>query len=277
MRFDQWATHSFFYPWAQLGSSWTGFSIPILMYHAITDDPETPRHPYFSVNTPPAVFDVHMHILKQSGYQSISLNAANQFLHHSSQKPSNKYVVITFDDGFLDFYTAAVPILRKYHFTAEVFLPTQFMNGHFQNRACLHWDDIRALRREGFFFGSHTVSHPELVHLDRTALLTEWRDSKKKIEDELSETVSTFAYPFAFPEAQKDFVAQLEDVLIECGYAVGATTAIGRARRTHNPLFLRRLPMNGFDDRTLFQAKLAGGYDWVGKIQYISKKLRRNV
>ena len=76
-----------------------------------------------------------------------------------------RLAVITFDDGFRDFLTAAWPSLSEFGFTATVFLPTGSIAGQratFQDRECLTWDEVRTLRREGITFGSHTVSHPSL-------------------------------------------------------------------------------------------------------------------
>ncbi|MCD4812025.1 polysaccharide deacetylase family protein [bacterium] len=89
-----------------------------------------------------------------------------------------RYAVLTFDDGFRDFYTYAYPILKKYSFTATVFLPTGFIgNGQsiFNGKEHLRWDEVREIRFNGIEFGSHTVSHPKLRNLKR-----------KNVENELS-------------------------------------------------------------------------------------------
>ena len=75
-------------------------------------------------------------------------------------------VVITFDDGFRDFYTAAFPVMQEHQFTATVFLPTAFIGEDrrsFKGAECLTWEEVRRLRRAGVQFGSHTVNHPRLV------------------------------------------------------------------------------------------------------------------
>ena len=92
--------------------------IPILMYHSISDEKEK-SHSYYHVNTSPAVFDAHMRYLYENNYSVINLQDLEKSF---GTRDSSKYVVITFDDGFYDFFTNAFPILNKYNFSATVFL-----------------------------------------------------------------------------------------------------------------------------------------------------------
>ena len=96
--------------------------------------------------------------------------------------------------------------------------------------------------------------------------------SKSTIEDRLGCAVDSFAYPYAFPQADTDFKKILRDSLRLAGYQNGVCTIVGRANRSSEPLSLERLPVNSCDDAALFQAKLDGAYDWIGKSQYLAKK-----
>ncbi len=58
---------------------------------------------------------------------------------------------------------------------------------------------------------------------------------------------------------------------VTAGYQNGVCTIVGRAKRSSEPLFMERLPVNSCDDAALFAAKLAGAYDWIATSQYISK------
>jgi hypothetical protein len=97
--------------------------------------------------------------------------------------------------------------------------------------------------------------------------------SKKAIEDQLGTAVRSFCYPFAFPEADRDFRRQVKDSLIRNGYENGVTTILGLAQPGCDPFFLPRLPVNTWDDPRFFQAKLEGAYDWLHGAQYFSKRL----
>jgi peptidoglycan/xylan/chitin deacetylase (PgdA/CDA1 family) len=125
-------------------------------------------------------------------------------------------------------------------------------------------------------FGSHTVNHPKLVELGWTEIERELRDSKVQLEQQLGEGITTFAYPYAFPQEEADFARELRRRLLEIGYCCCASTEIGRVRAGDDPFRLKRLPANSRDDRGLFRAKLEGGYDWLGWPQAAMKKFKPN-
>ena len=106
------------------------------------------------------------------------------------------------------------------------------------------------------------------------AITREIGDSRFRIEDELREPIQTFAYPFAFPREDQRFVNRLRQELTALRFSAAVTTAIGRAKPGHDPLSLRRLPVNDCDDRRLFMAKLRGGYDWLGGLQYLARSAK---
>ena len=329
MRPDRFITLNLVHPWRRvfralnpqsstLNPKW---SVPILMYHSVSDDPEPGVSPYYRVNTSPSVFRQHMQFLAGHGYQTISLNQLVSMLtigqqDHRTTGPQDqgttrprgpisafqlssfsafpkKPVVLTFDDGFRNFYTEAFPTLQEFGFTAAMFLPTAFigdtrrqfrlpgttlsaLNSQLSTRLkeCLIWPEIRELRKSGIEFGSHTVSHAKLVELDWPDIKAELSASKSEIERHLGELVTTFCCPFAFPSADRDFIHRFTELLSDTGYRSCATTELGRVRTGDDPFRLRRLPANSLDDPALFQAKLDGAYDWLGRPQGWAKRLK---
>ena len=189
---------------------------------------------------------------------------------------SGKCAVITFDDGYSNFYQHAFPILTATTSRDGVSTHSVHRNptGTVQGEDCLTWNEVRELRKHGVSFGSHTVTHPQLTSLDASGVRSEIVRSKQVLEDNLGEAVDCFAYPYAFPEQNVSFVRMLRDTLVEAGYHHGVSTRIGTARRQEDRYFLRRLPVNALDDIPLFDAKLRGGYDWLSKLQYASKFIR---
>jgi len=189
------------------------------------------------------------------------------------------YVVITFDDGFRDFYTEAFPILQKYVFNATMFLPTAFIDNKrlkFKGKECLSWEEVRELHSKGITFGSHTVNHPKLTLLKKDDIKFEITRSKEKIEHEIGEPIKSFSYPYAFPETDNAFAKYLRSIIEAGGYENGVTTRIGTATKGDDIFFLKRIPVNTFDDIALFKAKLEGGYDWLHKFQYFVKSIKRS-
>jgi len=252
--------------------------VPILMYHSVSSEPETETHPYFWVNTSPEMFDAQMRFLKENNYQVITLERAIEIIYGQAVKDDHsKYVVITFDDGFRDFYINAFPILQKYGFTATVFLPTKYITDHskkMDGKVHLSWDEVAELSRQGITFGSHTVSHPQLRDLDKDAIKYEIEYSKQVMESKMGASIDSFSYPFAFPEEDKELTNYLTTTLADCGYKFGVSTRIGRTSAKDPIFFLKRLPVNSRDDLAFFKAKLEGGYDWLYWVQLASKIIR---
>jgi len=188
-----------------------------------------------------------------------------------------KPVVLTFDDGFRDFYTAAGPVLKQYDFTATVFLPTAYITekgATFKGIRCLTWSEVRELNQAGFSFGSHTVTHPELYSLDRQAIEQEMKASKETIENNLGEPIKSFSYPYAFPEHDRNFSGFIHETLAAGCYSIGVSTRLGTATAKDNLFALKRIPVNDQDDLKLLQAKLSGDYDWLYWPQAAKKSLK---
>jgi peptidoglycan/xylan/chitin deacetylase (PgdA/CDA1 family) len=217
-----------------------------------------------------------MKYLREEGYKSCTLEQAVGQLH-GDRPTAEKLVVITFDDGFRDFYCQAFPALIRFGFTATMFLPTSYIGeaaASFKGKDCLTWAEIRELRKVGISFGSHTVTHPQLRHLGVQAMNDEIINSKMTIEHNLGCVADSFAYPYAFPQTDADFKRRFRALLQEAGYRNGVCTTVGSPTRESDVLFLERLPMNDCDDTALFDAKLKRAYNWVSKSQYVAKALK---
>jgi peptidoglycan/xylan/chitin deacetylase (PgdA/CDA1 family) len=252
-------------------------TLTILMYHSISDAREDHLPPYYRTGTHPLVFALHMAWLREHKIRGVSLRDGLENTSPASFSGEKK-VVLTFDDGFADFMTAAYPILLEHGFGATVFLATAFIGNqprHFNTRECLTWNHIRELHRGGIEFGSHTVNHPQLHGLDRTRIRAELHSSKVMIEQEIGSTVFSFSYPYAFPSGDPSFARDLGIMLGEADYGSEVTTEVGRNHPGFNPYRLKRLPMNSCDDNALFAAKLEGAYDWFGHAQGVSKRCRQ--
>jgi peptidoglycan/xylan/chitin deacetylase (PgdA/CDA1 family) len=275
-RLDRLATLYVFGPFSKRATP----RIPVLMYHSITDDSQDRRHPYYHTTTTVRAFDEQIRFLHDNQYNVIGLGDAVKLLDSKKRWDAGKYVVITFDDGYEDFYTNAFPILSKYRATATMFLPTQFIGDTpqtFKGIECLTWSRVREMMDQGITFGSHTVTHRCLDGLGANELDYELKLSKETIEQKTGKAVESFAYPFAFPEADRQFTRQLKDTLLQNGYEQGVSTIIGTATPSTDRLLLKRLPVNTWDDARLFRAKLDGAYDWLHSVQYATKLLGKGM
>lgn len=101
------------------------------------------------------------------------------------------------------------------------------------------WDQIRELCSRGHTIGSHTVTHPNLAHVDENIVFKELLESKLFIENELKTKITHFSYPVPIldPHWNKDTVRITEQV----GYRTAVTCSPGIVRKGDNPLFLKRI------------------------------------
>jgi len=288
MRVDRFLTLYFFGPLIRATQRNMGLRIPVLMYHSISDTRENGVHPYYQINTAPKIFEEQMLFLCENDYSVISLSEAVDLLSHDNSitkpttqpfnhtTPQRKPVVLTFDDGYRDFYTYAFPVLKKHGFTATVFLPTAFIDKTgpgLKGKEHLSWSEIREMQAEGITFGSHTVNHFQLTKLSKNEIKHEVTMSKEIIEAMTGNLVESFSYPYAFPENNKGFILDLKTLIEATGYLNGVTTILGTAGILDDKFLLKRIPVNSFDDSYFFEAKLKGHYNWIHGIQLLKKFL----
>jgi peptidoglycan/xylan/chitin deacetylase (PgdA/CDA1 family) len=265
-----------FRPLMEMNVVSTRRALPILMYHSISDDAEPNHSPYYKTTTRPALFAQHLRWLNDAGFRSVGLDDGIRIAQQGNGA-QEKAVVITFDDGFRDFYDSAFPALTAQGHTATVFLPTAFIGESrqtFKGRECLTWKEVRELRARGIQFGSHSVNHPVLYETPWGEIENQLAFSKTKLEQELGEKVASFAYPYAFPQQDQRFADTFKQLLRQQDYRYSVTTMIGRVQSGDDLFSLKRLPVNDCDDRPLLLAKLSGAYDWLAYPQSWFKSAR---
>jgi len=247
------------------------------MYHSISSKNQNHVHPYFKTNTEPGVFLKQMSYLKRNDYRVIGVDEALKVMH--SGKPLvNKYVVITFDDGYQDVLINALPILKEFDFTATVYLPTHFIGEgglFFNDNRCLNWQEVNELHLNNIDIGSHTVTHPKLISLTPQEVEIELTHSKASIEDRLGKSCDSFSYPYAFPEENREFVIYLKQILVHSGYHNSVTTIVGTIGKNADPYLIKRIPVNSDDDEQFFKTKLEGAYNWIHKPQVLFKYAKK--
>jgi peptidoglycan/xylan/chitin deacetylase (PgdA/CDA1 family) len=277
-RIDRLATLYVCHPLAKLSGWSEKYCVPVLTYHSISENLFGKVHPYYHINTPVSIFSLQMRWLRQAGYRTISLSELmNGF---EDAQDLSKTVVLTFDDGYQDFYTDAFPILKQCGFTATVFLATDRIRDEsvrVEGADYLTWSEVRELQTEGMTFGSHSVTHADLRSLGPEQIDYELGYSKESIEQRIGAQVESFSYPFALPEEDGDFIRYLADTLENMGYTNGVCSAIGRAKPKDTRFFLPRLSINSWDDLELLKAKVEGGYDWLHWPQWFYKFAHHNV
>jgi peptidoglycan/xylan/chitin deacetylase (PgdA/CDA1 family) len=248
----------------------------ILMYHAVADEDSSGmgRHPYYNTAVSPKRFEQHLAVLSEGPYEVVSLRQA--LADRPTGAGDRKRVVITFDDAFLSVVDVAFPLLRRFGFTATVYIPTAFIDSGrrlLPQRPHMSWADARRLAEAGITLGSHTVTHRNLRSMTLDEIDGELKQSRREINRRAGVDVVDFSCPFSFPEEDGKLVAGLVSRLADNGYRSAVTTRIGLADLEDDAFTLRRLPTNDGDDDKFFRAKLDGAYDWMATLQQVKKIL----
>ena len=209
--------------------------IPILMYHAIhVMDPSEAANAGLIVD--PTTFESHLQALKEAGYYTLTPDEAYKALTESVLPENKKVVWLTFDDSLKDFYTNAFPLLQKYQMKATNNVITGFVQAGREDMLTL--DEIKEMKEKGMSFEDHTVNHPDLSIATADQQTLELRDSKAFLDDNLSQTTTTVAYPSG---RYSDATLQIAESL---GYKMGLTTNNGLASLSNGLLSLNRVRVN---------------------------------
>ena len=223
-------------------------------------------------STTPEVFERHVQWLK-AHCRVVTL--AEVVANPNTRISGTPLVAITFDDGYEDNHSYALPILSKHSVPATFFITAglvdrdpavlrrlQWLWGCGPDDVVpLDWQQVRELRASGMDIGSHTYSHPNLARLSALETEHELRRSTDIISDQLGAAVDMFAYPFGKPFVH--FTPTTTDVVRAHGYRLAAAVTFRGVRDSDSVYTIPRFFTDG-DDVTKLDAKIAGLYDVIG-------------
>lgn len=195
-------------------------NVPVLLYHYVGDNPNPQDHARDTLSVPPQIFGEQLKTLVDNGYTSISLDELADAFEGKATLPP-KPVVLTFDDGYLDFYHIAWPIVQSFRMKATVFIPTGLVGGG----AYMTWSMIEEISRSSLItIAGHSVSHTSLLSRSNDQLAWELVESKRVLESHIGKPVTWFAYPYGFFDDR--VVAELK----RAGYRGAVTTLFGASQ-----------------------------------------------
>jgi peptidoglycan/xylan/chitin deacetylase (PgdA/CDA1 family) len=178
-------------------------AVPVLMYHSIAAGPAASGFARFVMD--PGEFAAQMDYLAAGGYSPVTAGDLAASRLSGCPLPA-RAVVLTFDDAFTDFSSAALPVLRGHGFRATLYVPTAYVGATAAwmgsagegDRAILSWRALRELVAEGIEVASHSHTHPQLDRVPPGVARDETRRSRGLLEDSLGIAVEGFAYPFGY-------------------------------------------------------------------------------
>ena len=214
--------------------------VPVLYYHSVRESADN------EVTIAPEMLKTQLKYIKDEGYVTLTLRELKEYLLNNSPIP-NKSIVLTFDDGYMDNYHSAFPILKDFNMVATIFCITSNLDGTYY----LSKDAITEMSNYGIDIQSHTVNHPHLDKMTYDEQLTELKESKKTLESIIGKKVDSIAYPFGAFNDDSINAAKA------AGYTLGFTTKRGLSDRDDNPLELDRIYISSKYDMNTFKEILA--------------------
>jgi len=226
--------------------------IPVLMYHHVAP------YPGDMVTVTPETFEGQMRHLAEGGYAALSLEQLLSAIRGEWKSPG-KAVAITFDDGWLDNWSHAFPILRKYHLHAAIFVVTDWVDRasagtgagggqapHRESRRraergdvrglILDWARIVEMQSSGLVeFHSHTVHHARCDRITPETAAEELRESKRVLEERLGRPCPCLCWPFGI------FSGEVVSIAREAGYRALFTTRHGVVGPGSDPFEIPRI------------------------------------
>ena len=250
--------------------------VPILCYHSIDDSGSL-------LSVSPALFERQVTYLKDHGYRTLALSElCNTLIQH--RPLPEKTVVLTFDDGFRNSHSIVLSTLRRFGFTATVFVTTGYVGKRMAwtktedvpEMEIATWDEIAEMAQGGLDIQAHTVTHPNLRHLTLDQVRQEIEESRDAIESRLNTRVDLFAYPYG------EFTPEIQHLVAELGFVGAVTMDVGRTHSGDPPLALKRLnvtEVSHVGDRTrmaFFRSCMSGTSTWYSGMKSSLPKLVRH-
>lgn len=211
--------------------------IPVLNYHQINNVDKN----LLTVST--NEFEAQMAWLKENGYQTITASELADALEGRGTLPEQP-VLITFDDGYIDNYQCAFPILKKYQMNAIIFLISDYISLY---PNYLTWEQLFEMQSAGIEFGSHTLDHTVLTELPSESVERELNESKNILQRRLGRKIEFLAYPCGF--TNKDIKARVK----AAGYRAAFTVELGNVAPGDDVYTLNRVPVFGAMPHTMLR------------------------
>ena len=237
---------------AQVPPGKSGLQVPIVMYHYIRVNPDPRDRMGYNLSVTPDDFRAQMDWLSDNGWHPITLTTLRSY-YDGDPLPS-KPIVLTFDDGYLDFYATAFPILQQHHFSAVAYVVAGFigMPGRYVTAP-----QIQEMDRAGIEIGAHTVSHANLTKLSNDSLYHELLDSRIALQAIVGHPVLDFCYPAG------NFDARVVQMVADQGYQSATTTVEGSGHASADRFTWTRTRVSGGESLAEFVKTLARHEDGV--------------
>ncbi len=222
--------------------------VPILMYHYISASPSAQDRIRYGLSVTPERFAGTTALLSDNGYTTISLRDLYEYLAVGKALP-DKPIILTFDDGYLDNYTNAFPILQQYDMVGTFFVLTGPADDG--EATYLTWDMITEMSNAGMDIQLHSREHLDMRNRSFDWLVFQIIGGRQSIEGHTGKPVIFMAYPSG------KYDAAVLRFLRGNNFWAAVTTASGVTHDLSEPLLWDRVRISGQMDLRAF-AKMLG-------------------
>lgn len=233
--------------------------IAILVYHQIAEAPKKGA-PFRGLYVSPAAFARQMALLKILGYQGLSMTDLQPYLRGEK---TGKVVGITFDDGYLNNLTNALPVLQKHGFSSTCYVVDGLLGQTnvwdagigIAQTPLMTAEQLLQWQACGQEVGAHTKEHVDLLAISELAAWKQIANSKPALQNLLNQPVNHFCYPFGKFDKRHEVMAK------QAHYETATTTMRGRVAKATNMLTLQRVPVLRSTSLPVFWLKIATAYE----------------
>ena len=191
--------------------------VPVLTYHAVSDDPPEPIRRW---SVSPARLRAHLSALRQAGFTGLTVTELLACYRGERTLPE-KPVVLTFDDGYEDFLLEALPALDDSGFRSTLYASSGLLRDEpsvaVRPGRMLDWRQLGEVAQAGVEIGAHSHTHRELDTLSRREAAWEVTHSGQRLRDELGLPVDTFAYPYGYSNRHVRAAVEAAGYVAACG------------------------------------------------------------
>lgn len=229
--------------------------IRVLMYHSVGCDVEDDLFNLYNIS--PELFKQHANFWVSKNLKILKLNK-------DMLKDGISGTLITFDDGYLNNYLVAEPILCKFNIPFTVFISVKNLD----KKGFLSLENLKEFsRKDNVTIGSHGLNHLHLTNLNDTELYDELYTSKQILEEITQKEVFSISYPYGSIDMRVRNMAE------KVGFTIGFTSWSNINNFDCDPLLLSRSTIWSFDNEKVLRQKIEGKWDWM-RVRYKNPSLR---
>jgi len=233
------------------------YVVPVLMYHRVLPEPD----PKYKLAVSVRSFERQMKFLHDRHYNVVSIGELADILKKKSPIPRDT-VAITFDDGYIDNYLYAFPILKKYGLKATLFVIVNEVGrvNSIGIRDRVNWEEISEMQRSGLIeIGSHTLGSDPLDKIGSDEeLRKQIFDSRKVLEHKLGTPINIFSYP------EGRFNDKIKRLVMEAGYLAAVATNPGKGFSDDDIYAFKRIRISSSSNNILvFWFETSGYYNFM--------------